>query len=200
MKKATLNDLRARVRSLAIENKRLMLALEQSQAVACRDFLTGVYTRKEVMERGEYFMRTLNGHIEGNRRTPRPTMVELALCFVDINDLSVINDTYGHDAGDSAIAKITDCIKNHVRDTDVIGRTGGDEFLILFPNQTLAEVHLIVQKIKRAIEAQKVGVNGIHLGAAFGAASTSEGYLSLAELIKEADGRMYADKKNGNKA
>ena len=147
------------------------------------------------MEHGEYFMKLLNGrYIEGNMRTVRPHMTELAVCFIDLNDLKKINNTQGHHSGDEALASFAQCIKESIRDTDVLGRYGGDEFVVLFPNQSLVDARKIVRKMRASIGRTVTGRNGIPLSASFGVASTSEGHTTLSDLMAIADGRMYRDK------
>lgn len=200
--KINIQTLLKRLRKLAVENVQLKSELASAQAIACYDALTGVYTRREFMEHGEYFMKLLNGiHVEGNMRTPRPHMTSLAVCFIDLNDLSKINDTQGHHSGDEAIAAIAQCIKHNIRNTDVLGRIGGDEFAVLFPNQSLANAKKIVRKMRVSIATVFVGEKGkgIRLGASFGVATTDEGHKTLSDLMAVADARMYRDKNSQKK-
>ena len=58
----------------------------------------------------------------------------LSVCFVDVNNLKEINDNLGHATGDELLIKLTQVLKNNIRESDAVARFGGDEFLLIFPN------------------------------------------------------------------
>ncbi len=74
--------------------------------------------------------------------------------FVDINALKYTNDTYGHKAGDRLILKITHAILTTVRENDIVGRIGGDEFLVVMPNVQDDDCSVVIERITQGIEQQ----------------------------------------------
>jgi len=120
--------------------------------------------------------------------------------FVDVNGLKVVNDTFGHAAGDALIKAVSSGIKQHIRESDSLARLGGDEFLIILPGCTRARAEAIWKKIEEAF------AGGIEEGGETYPVSASVGFSELSELnehseldtesiprelIRMADERMY---------
>ncbi|MFO7731749.1 MAG: diguanylate cyclase [Spirochaetia bacterium] len=120
--------------------------------------------------------------------------------FVDVNGLKVVNDTFGHAAGDALIKSVSNGIKQHIRESDSLARLGGDEFLIILPGCTRARAEAIWKKIEEAF------AGGIEEGGETYNVSASVGFSELSELndhseldiesiprelIRMADERMY---------
>lgn len=116
--------------------------IDKLEHLAQRDQLTGIYNRRHI---DEVIERRL---VRGRRRDDRG----LALLMYDIDHFKAINDTYGHEVGDIALKELTRCVQNTVRDEDVIGRWGGEEFLILVSNVTPEQARKLAERIRKRVE------------------------------------------------
>lgn len=123
----------------------------------------------------------------------------LSVLMLDLDHFKVVNDTYGHVKGDEVLQKIADVLKEHSRRTDIIGRFGGEEFLIVLRFTALDDAMKHAEQLRRYIE----GIQFEHLGKAFsittsiGVSSATEMLLDDRQLIHEADEALYNAKKNG---
>ncbi|MFN2341478.1 MAG: HD domain-containing phosphohydrolase [Halanaerobium sp.] len=100
-----------------------------------RDALTGLYNRR--------FFEEEMQRLDTKRQLP------ISLIMADVNGLKIINDSYGHDTGDQLLKKAAAILKNTVREEDILARQGGDEFAILLPNTTAAEVSKVLNRINQ---------------------------------------------------
>lgn len=117
-------------------NLPLWLAFMALAEQATRDPLTGLYNRR-------YFDETLADHIAAATRYGRP----LSLVLLDIDNFKQINDTQGHQAGDTVLKHFANHLKSIVRQADIVCRYGGDEFAILLPETTKNQVQRFVERI-----------------------------------------------------
>ena len=122
----------------------------------------------------------------------------LSAVVVDIDHFKKINDTYGHDVGDDVLIHFTQLMKECVRNTDVVARTGGEEFLILFPHATLSQAVKLAEKIRENVEANPFIQGDINhpITASFGVA-TALTDSNINAALKQADDKLYVAKKNG---
>lgn len=122
----------------------------------------------------------------------------LSAVVVDIDHFKKINDTYGHDVGDDVLIHFTQLMKECVRNTDVVARTGGEEFLILFPHATLSQAVKLAEKIRENVEANPFIQGDINhpITASFGVA-TALTDSNINATLKQADDKLYVAKKNG---
>ena len=159
---------------------------EELYQFATYDELTGVYNRRVGME-----------FLKQELKKMRRVKTFLSICFIDINDLKIVNDNFGHDAGDNLILAIVEDIKSAMRESDILSRIGGDEFLLIFPGCKLDEVKSIWRRVQKSIkERNKRSDNEYIISASYGFAETdSENLLFIDELIQIADKRMYAHKR-----
>lgn len=144
---------------------------------AITDAMTGLYNRG-------HFNIILEDFIAENR--------SYGIIIVDINGLKIVNDTCGHDAGDSLIIQASQKLTQSVRDTDFVFRIGGDEFLILVPGNTEIDLERISNRIKAHNSIPTKEVVGLNLSVGY---CSSNEFLSANEVIKCAEERMYLDKK-----
>ncbi len=127
---------------------------------------------------------------------------KVALLLADIDDLKNINDTYGHIYGDLVIRAFASTLKGHFRVSDIVGRVGGDEFMI-FLRGVRDEITLLetVAALSRKLAYIQVGENdGVHVGSSIGIAIRSDPSVSFEQLYRQADIAMYSikkDNKNG---
>lgn len=116
--------------------------LEQSVTLSTKDGLTGVFNRR-------YF----DIHIQQMMKTSEESNRPLCLMMFDIDHFKMVNDTYGHQAGDEILKTFTATLKNIFRVTDLIARYGGEEFSVLLSSTTLEDARLIAERVRAAIEA-----------------------------------------------
>lgn len=122
---------------------------------------------------------------------------ELTICFIDINDLKVINDTLGHKQGDKLIKTIVESIKGNIRETDVISRLGGDEFIVIFPGCNMDYGERVLRRIKKELKGLKLFEEyDYNISFSYGF-SEYDGNLKITveELLDNADKQMYLNKR-----
>ena len=145
------------------------------------DDLTTTYNRRA----GFY---ALEKYFQLSKRRREP----LTVVFIDIDNLKYINDNFGHDAGDFVIKKVADVIKNSLRESDLIIRIGGDEFLLGLPNTKETDVEIIFQRMSKELESVKLDGN-VRINLSWGICEYNnfDEEITLESIIKEADNRMY---------
>jgi diguanylate cyclase (GGDEF)-like protein len=142
-----------------------------------------------------------------NERDKKPVPVAVAL--IDLDHFKRINDTHGHDGGDEVLKMFVNTCKPLLRKGDLLGRFGGEEFLLLLPNATEVDVNMIFERLQSALRDRTVMVNGeelkltitMSMGVSFetenGMASKSNIKERFEHLVKEADDNVYRAKENG---
>ncbi|MDO9491446.1 GGDEF domain-containing protein [Acetobacterium sp.] len=120
----------------------------------------------------------------------------LSICFLDIDGLKTVNDTYGHEEGDVLINHIIEEIKSTVREIDTISRIGGDEFLIIFPGCFESDAEKVIQRINCKLEDyDKVNEKPYQHAFSYGILELSvDNKLSINAVINAADKKMYLNK------
>lgn len=148
-----------------------------------RDSLTNVFTRRFI-ER--CFARLSEQALRGNKR--------ISVTLVDLNDFKAINDTYGHRSGDDVLVELAKTLETCCNRGEIVGRWGGDEFLLLSPyaaRGTSNSLHrLIEERLERLSESENKPIS-----AAIGTAVFPEDGMTLGQLLQAADRCMYEDKK-----
>ena len=121
-----------------------------------------------------------------------------AMLMIDIDHFKRVNDTLGHQAGDSVLKTVADIIKKNIRDSDILGRYGGEEFLVFFPEIQKESVRALAEKIRCAIETDTH--QSVPVTASIGCSSTKiQGTIEqeIYDLINTADQFMYKAKEKG---
>lgn len=173
---------RMRVNSF-IDKKIIMKKNLQLQDLAVRDSMTMLFNYK-------YIYRRLREEIDKAKRIGYP----LSVIMMDIDDFKHFNDEYGHLVGDGIIIKVAQILLNTCRATDIIGRYGGEEFLIIMPGTTLKDAAFLAERIRVAVEtAEFENGTGITLS---GGIREMKGD-SAKELIKSVDQQLYKAKSKG---
>lgn len=173
--------------SLVIEN-----AFHHAEAVeqSHQDSLT------HVLNHG-YFIELLQDYLAHPSTSKKPA----SLIMLDVDYFKPFNDTYGHQAGDQALIKITECIRQSVRNTDFIGRWGGEEFVILLPGSNGREAYRAADRILKALSCSTVPIRDNALlalpTASMGIAVYPSEAKNMNELILLADRRLYQAKSRG---
>lgn len=117
-------------------NLPLWLAFLSLSEQATRDWLTGLYNRR-------YFEETLADHVAAAKRYGR----ELSLVLFDIDRFKQINDTHGHEAGDTVLKEVADLLESTTRAADIVCRYGGDEFAVILPETGKANAEHFVERV-----------------------------------------------------
>ncbi|WP_051524402.1 putative bifunctional diguanylate cyclase/phosphodiesterase [Sulfurihydrogenibium subterraneum] len=157
--------------------------------LATLDFLTKIPNRRKLM-------MDLEKEISRAKRFNRP----LSIALIDIDDFKIINDSFGHDAGDLVLLHMVDILKNSIRSTDIIGRYGGEEFLVIMPETSLDGSLKASEKIRKNIEQSSLVINDdtkISLTVSIGIANTNLHGYDFQLLLKAADLGLYKAKKEG---
>ncbi len=123
---------------------------------------------------------------------------QLSIIFFDIDHFKSINDQYGHECGDRALASAANCIKEVVRSSDMVFRYGGEEFVILLSDTNIEGASVMAERIREKIENHTIayGMEIIKLTASLGVSSLKDSDTAE-HLIKRADNAMYTAKDNG---
>ncbi|MFO7730613.1 MAG: GGDEF domain-containing protein [Spirochaetia bacterium] len=163
------------------ERKSIEKKLEQ---VAAIDELTAVYNRRagfELLKEAYHFAK----------RKQQP----LTIAFVDVDKLKIVNDNFGHQAGDSFLKEVVELLRKHLRKSDSVSRFGGDEFLVILSECTQEEAHTIFKRIEEDMEQINRGERLFPFSFSYGIAEASSAYEeSVHQLIAAADQRMYVNK------
>lgn len=178
-------EILANLASLAMDNCVLMNNVQQT---ALRDNLTGLLTNRA-------FQDELESAVLEASRYNQP----LSLVLVDVDHFKSINDTHGHQAGDTVLQGLAHVMDRNVRPVDVIARYGGEEFAILFRQTTHVEAVHIAEQIRRDLKEQVFDVNikKISITGSFGVATFPEDATSSQQLFRQADQRLYKAKHGG---
>ena len=150
------------------------------------DKLTSVYNRK-------YLEESLGFLIEGSYMDNR----EFAVIMFDIDDFKGINDKYGHQVGDEVLVKLTKVVKNNIRKNDIIGRYGGEEFVILLPNLDKNKAVNIAERIRDNVEEARILGEKRKVTISIGITMSNSERISREELIGRADQALYKAKHEG---
>ena len=123
---------------------------------------------------------------------------DLAIIFVDIDHFKQVNDRYGHQVGDEVLKKVAKILKDRVRESDTVGRFGGEEFLIICPEANEQNAVLLGEALREAVSSESFG-EPAHLTASFGVSvlKKDDGKTCIDMMLKRADEALYAAKQNG---
>ena len=169
-------------------NRTLRRAFEREQLASRTDSLTGAFNRR-------YFFELLEYEFSASRRYSRP----LTLVMFDIDLFKQINDTYGHLTGDTVLEKIVSVVKSQLRETDVLSRYGGDEFVILLSSSNEQDALTLLERIRNELIASPFEVTGtkLDLTISVGIASMHTSMEKSDQLVSLVDQALYAAKNAG---
>jgi diguanylate cyclase (GGDEF)-like protein len=169
--------------AMALENARLY---EDARRLADRDPLTGFFNHRYLHER-------LSEEVVRAVRTRRP----LSVVMIDLDDFKVVNDTFGHVYGDGVLVHVAERIRAALRESDVAGRWGGEEFLLLLPGADEEGAAQLADRVRVALAARSIpSVPGLRVTASFGVAEYA-GETNAEQLLEAADGALYRAKRAG---
>jgi diguanylate cyclase (GGDEF)-like protein/PAS domain S-box-containing protein len=155
---------------------------------ASHDVLTGLINRREFLVRLE--------HAVSNAHTDQ---AEHALCYIDLDQFKVVNDTCGHSAGDELLRELTSLLHEHVREGDTLARLGGDEFGLLLPYCPLQKATQIAEAMRKLVKDFRFNWGGrvFEIGASIGVVQINKSSTDVAELLRAADSACYVAKAQG---
>jgi diguanylate cyclase (GGDEF)-like protein/PAS domain S-box-containing protein len=155
---------------------------------ASHDALTGLVNRREFEHRAEQLLSTI-----------RQDNDEHALCFMDLDQFKVVNDTGGHVAGDEMLRQLGAVLQKTVRHHDTLARLGGDEFGVLIEHCSLEDAHHVAKSLQTAIQDYQFswGDRSFKVGVSMGLVPISEVTTNITELLRDADAACYMAKDKG---
>jgi diguanylate cyclase (GGDEF)-like protein len=160
------------------------LAIAQDRAAT--DALTGLPNRRSVDD-------TLRRMVAQAERGAAP----LALAMLDLDHFKQINDNYGHEAGDNALAALATLLHSELRASDFAGRSGGEEFVILLPATEIADAITVLEKIRLRLHTLQIPGLERQITASFGVAAFPDDATSPEGLMRLADRALYSAKQRG---
>jgi diguanylate cyclase (GGDEF)-like protein len=182
-------EVRLRAGSRIVELQQRLLETQRALERRARfDFLTDAHNRETILE-------AVHDELARNQRTQEPFSVIL----FDVDRFKSVNDTHGHAVGDEVLREAVRRIKDTARPYDVVGRWGGEEFLILAPGCAIPQGALVAERLKVALASApfETSAGPLRISASFGVSSTKQGYTDVDKLIEAADKALYEAKKNG---
>jgi diguanylate cyclase (GGDEF)-like protein len=169
--------------------RELAIAHQQLQIIASTDGLTDCLTRRA-------FTTLVDAYLE--RVAIEETQRRGALLVIDIDNFKAINDQFGHDEGDQALTMIAGKIKSALREIDLVGRIGGEEFSVFLPGATPESALSVAERIRGNVaqalfapQGEPVGITVSVGGATFGEPT------NFSELYRDADQQLYKAKRTG---
>jgi len=167
-------------------NIKVVEYFETLREVALIDHLTQIHNRRYLYESGEMLFN--NAIRNGNY---------LSVAMIDIDDFKIINDTYGHEAGDIVIKSIAQILKRSIRKSDIVVRYGGEEFCIVGNNMDPKEVISLFDKLRKKIEEYEFVYEGKKFKVTSSFGLCIEKKKSLTDMINNADNNLYKAKELG---
>lgn len=155
---------------------------------AIRDPLTNLFNRRHLVE------RTAEMLAYADRRS-----LPVSLILLDIDNFKTVNDTWGHDAGDTALKDIARILLDGSRAEDLVVRLGGEEFVVLMQSASMASALAMAERLREAIEKSEsvAAGNSFKFTASFGVINNEEGGDGLDEMLSKADSLLYQAKEKG---
>jgi diguanylate cyclase (GGDEF)-like protein len=174
-------------REVMLRNEQLNKAYQELEEIARQDPLTKLSNRRDMVDRLDYERNRAN-------RSGRPFCIAMA----DIDHFKKVNDTYGHDAGDTILEKVSELMTHTMRRQDIVSRWGGEEFLVLMPETDLEGSTTAMEKVRETIEETVFHHrdDDIRITITIGISQYSE-QLGIDETIKHADLALYNGKTAG---
>lgn len=174
---------------LAAAIRELAVDLVETRDAATTDKLTGIANRPAVLA-------ALFTEVERSVRYGRP----LSVAFLDVDLFKAVNDTYGHAAGDVVLRGIAGVIAGNLRATDVVGRYGGEEFMLILPETTVDSAAVLAEKLRTRVLHEKWDVapeTSVGVTVSIGVAGGIGPALSVDALVRDVDAAMYSAKSLG---
>lgn len=161
---------------------------KQLEYLSRTDTLTEVNNRRHLLEQSGAALNTI-----------REQQKDIALLMLDLDEFKKVNDTYGHAAGDQTLATFAQIAKKVIRNQDLFGRFGGEEFMLLLPDTDLDQAISIANRICHEVASTPIITKGanIRITVSIGIVCTNAGKYSMDDLIYYADAALYQAKNLG---
>ena len=171
----------------ALEIKKVLL-YETVQSMAIMDGLTNIYVRRHFLERFDEELKRARGH-----------GLELTFMIVDVDNFKSYNDTYGHLVGDAVLKEISSIIKSNIREIDLVGRYGGEEFALILSETSKETAYQVGERIRQIIENNKFKAYDevLKLTISIGISGYPADGDARDSLIDKADMALYEAKRKG---
>ena len=161
---------------------RLARSLRNLREISLTDDLTGAYNRRHaICSLRELFARS------------KRYGTNFSIVYFDLNGLKKINDQHGHLAGDLLLRSVVNACNKLLRESDMLFRMGGDEFLVICPDTDLKGAFVCAERMQESVKSLTIVDQGVSF--AYGTASTAEDYKDMDEMLHSADTSMYECKK-----
>ena len=186
---------------VAIKNSRLYNSLqeelktrkemeEELRRLAITDALTGCFNRRHFMNLAQNeYLRSIRYHHS------------LSIIMLDIDHFKIVNDTYGHPAGDDVLVQVVQLCQKNIRHNDLLARYGGEEFIMLLPETCAMDAQALAERMRKEFQNHPIYREGdisIHTTVSMGIATLSpQRSIPLEKLLKYADEALYRSKENG---
>lgn len=156
--------------------------------LATTDTLTGISNRRHFMEQADLLLKRAIRY-----KSP------ISVMMLDLDYFKNVNDTYGHDAGDKVLQTVSQIIKETLRETDLFGRIGGEEFAALFPESSSEAAVKTAERLRQAIKEEIISYDRLEISvtASIGICSFRSDHETLEQLLKKADHALYEAKQQG---
>jgi diguanylate cyclase (GGDEF)-like protein/PAS domain S-box-containing protein len=177
-------QLRVMLEKLEISRSEIQRKNKELEFLATHDPLTNCLNRRAFFER-------LKSDFSSARRYSH----EISCIMLDIDYFKSVNDTYGHSAGDEVLKGISKTLKSTKRDSDTVGRYGGEEFCVILPHTDINGAIETAERFRMAIESSDF--SGIQVTSSFGVSSISFGAADESEIVDQADKALYIAKEKG---
>ncbi len=176
------------------ESNELKLAYQKLETMATTDPLTGISNRRQLLERVEQHFAMMQRSSETMTNS-----VGLGFIMIDVDFFKQVNDTYGHLAGDSVLQELATKINQILRQYDVFGRYGGEEFMIVLPNTLPAESHRIASRLVAVVREHTFFWDNdpIRITLSAGVTWTDAANETLDEVLNKVDTLLYEAKEQG---
>lgn len=152
---------------------------------ARKDPLTQLYNRRAFMHYYELYT------------TKKKSVFPLSVAFIDIDHFKNVNDQYGHIVGDVVLQKVSNIIKNNLRNIDIISRYGGEEFVVILPFCNEEDARQIMERIRYTTEVHPIEVDDLKINITLSVGIATSPTSDAKKLLEEADTALYEAKENG---
>jgi len=179
--------------ALVLENVKLYelarIREEQYHLLSITDVLTGISNRRHVLEEGtKIFLRA--------QRYQLP----LSMLMIDIDHFKRVNDTYGHSTGDRAICQVAHTCRQLVREIDLTGRLGGEEFVIVLPDTSLSGAVNLAERLRKTVEEDKIQADDhsyFSISVSIGVSAYNKSESTFENMLSRSDQALYKAKEMG---
>ena len=177
-----INELKEKERAIERLQNEISVLKEQAHI----DFLTGLKNRRSIE-------KALNDLLKDLYNYGYPFVV----IMMDLNDFKQVNDTYGHVVGDCILKKVGELLRTYLRAKNIVGRYGGDEFLVILPGVKLEVGIKVAQRLSSVIRNHVFRCNGLELkiSASFGVLEVTKDFKEVKEVLEAVDKKLYEAKK-----